>query len=540
MTEFPQYDDNGEERLFFPNIWRNIEPQEILGADCFLPFATVNNGMNRFVMDITGADFTKMLSALYLGVEIAYPDTFMQVLVNFLKMVHCPIDFEEECQEYPPYTPFMQYTPESPFIDPNEVPEGYLVPPFVVVDASNAGEFPQNEIGDVVVVPDAITLDIDWFETIAGQLPTIQIHVEGQGNANLKFLNQVQGGLVVVTVDNPPDLADIIIGIVTASENIIDLNMDILSLPPETAVEHVYPVEVLGAGSHTIYCVFLPILDDSLIPLRFGGGFRSIELCDFGEIELGYVQDVRWNDDEYMLEQQKNGVYEPVTDFDIFLGYFDQVALDAQNGLATAQTAQNYITNDIVPALADHEERIEALEASQATQDTDIAALQANAISQGTSIENLSTDLEALEDEVAALALSFADQAIWSHEFDFTASEGIWSGGADYVAGQGYLFDANENINSSGISVRDSRITYIELFVKRVSGSNIAVEAQYTPTFNSQNVYVPTGAGSTAVNWMQINPIPGSHSPQIKMIPAASNSFYLQKMVFWGRGADPF
>jgi uncharacterized coiled-coil protein SlyX len=481
-----------------------------------------------------------MLSALYLGVEIAYPDTFMQVLVNFLKMVHCPIDFEEECQEYPPYTPFMQYTPESPFIDPNEVPEGYLVPPFVVVDASNAGEFPQNEIGDVVVVPDAITLDIDWFETIAGQLPTIQIHVEGQGNANLKFLNQVQGGLVVVTVDNPPDLADIIIGIVTASENIIDLNMDILSLPPETAVEHVYPVEVLGAGAHTIYCVFLPILDDSLIPLRFGGGFRSIELCDFGEIELGYVQDVRWNDDEYMLEQQKNGVYEPVTDFDIFLGYFDQVALDAQNGLATAQTAQNYITNDIVPALADHEERIEALEASQATQDTDIAALQANAISQGTSIENLSTDLEALEDEVAALASSFTAQAVWSHEFDFTVSEGIWSGGADYVAGEGYLFDANENINSSGISVRDSRITYIELFVKRVSGSNIAVEAQYTPTFNSQNVYVPTGAGSTAVNWMQINPIPGSHSPQIKMIPAASNSFYLQKMVFWGRGADPF
>jgi len=540
MTEFPQYDDNGEEILFFPNIWRNIEPQEILGADCFLPFATVNNGMNRFVMDITGADFTKMLSALYLGAEIAYPDTFMQVIANFLKMVHCPIDFEEECQEYPTYTPIIAYTPMNPFMNPDEIPEGYLASPFVFVSEENIIDYGDYQIGDVLVPLDAITLDIDWFETLDGQLPTIAINVEGSGKLSLKLLTVPQGGVAIVTVDTPPNLLDILAGIISGADNIIDVNRDIVSLPPETTDHISYDVEVTGAGMHTVYCVFFPIIDDSLIPLRFGGGLRSIELCEFGEMDLGYVEDVRWNDDEYTLEQRKNGVYEEVTNFNIFMGYFDDVANTAVNGYAVAQTAQNYITNDIVPALTDHEERIEALEVSQESQDTDIAALQANAISQGTSIENLSTDLEALEDEVAALALSFADQAVWSHEFDFTAGEGIWSGGADYVAGEGYLFDANENINSSGITVRDSRITYIELYVKRVSGSNIAVEAQYTPTFNSQNVYVPTGAGSTAVNWMQVNPIPGSHAPQIKMIPGASNSFYLQKMVFWGRGSDPF
>lgn len=544
--QLPEYDEDGQEVVFFDNLWRDIEPQTVEGLECFNPVAPINNGMNRFVLDITGEDFTKMFSALYFGAEFAYPKEFMQIIVNFLKMVHCPIDFEEECQEYPTYTPIIQYAPMNPFNNPSEIPEGYLAPPFVFVSEENIVDYGDYEIGDVLVPLDSVTLDLDWFETLDGQLPTITIQVQGSGKLALNLLVVPFGGVAVITVDNPPNLADIIVGIVTGADNIVDLNRDIVAIPPETAEHIIYPLDVVGAGMHTIYCVFLPILDDSLIPIRFGGGLRSIELCDFGEFPMGYVEDVRWQDDNFMLEQRKNGVYEPVADFQLFLDYVDNIDELANTANTNATNAQNDIigTNIDVSFLltkeADHETRISLLEAEMDTAQADILALQANALSQGESIENLSIDVEALEDAVEALQAAQSSAQVWSHEFDFTAGEDIWAGGADYVAGEGYLFDANENINSSGISIGDSRITYIELHMKRVSGSNIAVDFQYTPTFNSQNARLNTGAGTITVNWVQINPIPGSHSPQIKMIPAASNSFYLQKIVFWGRGADPF
>jgi len=293
---YPEYSDDGEEILSYKNIWRNIDPQEVLGVDCFDPYALIYNTENLVTLRLTGDDFRRMFSALYLGSEIAYPDSFMQIIANFLRGVHCPPELvEQDCFDYPTYTAFTHFSPQNPYINPNAIPDGYLTQPFLI-NGENGVDIPNYEHFDILVPFDSLTLDVDWFDDISGQLPTIEIHCSGTGKATLKFLNQVAGGLVVVTIDNPPNLVDIIAGIVTGADNILDLNLDIVSLPPETAIEIEYQVDVVGAGDHIIYAVFLPILDDSLIPVRFGGGFRGVILCDFiEEVEVG-MSNLRFTD----------------------------------------------------------------------------------------------------------------------------------------------------------------------------------------------------------------------------------------------------
>lgn len=350
MFQYPQYGSQGEEELFFPNRWTDNRPQPIVGVDCFQPFAQVNNLQNRFVWECTGDEFRQVLSSLLLGSKFAYPQTYLQVVANFLRMVHCPIEFEEECQVMPPYSANVQYAPQNPFSTPDLIPDGYLTPPFVLVTEGNIGEYPQNEIGDVAVGVGAINFDVNWFEDIAGQLPTVEIRVIGEGTVNIEFLNQVQGGLVVVTVDNPPNIADIIIGIVTGAENIIDTNMDILSLPPETAITQIYPVRTVGAGLHTIYAVWLPILDDSLIPIRFGGGFRKFELCDFEEFPDMGITDLRFSP-TLRLQKLVLGEWSDVEgadDFETFILAVQTIANRASNGV------QQILTMSIDPTHPDY------------------------------------------------------------------------------------------------------------------------------------------------------------------------------------------
>jgi len=319
MFEYPQYEEDGQERLSFENMWRSIEPQEVLGTDCFNPNATLTPEDNLIVLKLTAIEFTEIFSALYNGAVMTYPSRFMQILVNFLSGLHCPPILEEqECYDYPTYASFFGYSPMNPYLTPDEIPEGYETVPFEV-NGENGVDLPNYEHFDIIVPTSALTLDVNWFEDIGGQLPQITVMVQGEGKALLKFLCIVGGGLVVVTVDNPPNLIDIIAGIVTGADNIIDLNQDIVSLPPETAIELIYEVDVVGTGIHTIYCVFLPILDDSLIPLRFGGGFRGATLCDFVEQPTMGIQNIRFDAASCELQVLEDGEWSQVTGWENWL-----------------------------------------------------------------------------------------------------------------------------------------------------------------------------------------------------------------------------
>lgn len=315
---YPEYDPyDGSEELSYENEWLGDEEQIIEGMECSMPFVSLNPEENLIVLKVSDAEFTEMLSALYWGAMFSYPEKYLQVVSYLLRAVHCPpVMADQECFEYPTYAGFLRYTPVNPFISPDEIPDGYETQPFLV-NGENGNDIPNYEHWDIIVPSAAITLDINWWTTIAGQLPTIEVVVEGEGKAFLKMLTLPSGGLAVITLDNPPDLLDIIGGIVTAGENIIDLNQDLVSLPPETAQELIFEVDVVGSGLHTIYIVFLPILDDSLIPVRFGGGFRGVQLCDFvGSPDMG-ITNIRFEDCN--LEVQINGEWDIVPGWENWL-----------------------------------------------------------------------------------------------------------------------------------------------------------------------------------------------------------------------------
>jgi hypothetical protein len=180
------------------------------------------------------------------------------------------------CLAYPPFASFISYSPQNPFTDPDLVPDGYEQPPFFVNGRDNEHDLPNYNRGDVILDFGSINIEPSWD---LAKTPRIELCLEGSGAAKIHFLNIVQGGVAIVSVDNPVDLGDIIGGLIGDGIDSIDLNQDIVSLPPETAEEIIIEVEVDTEGEHIIYIYFLPTVNDSLIPLAFGGGIRSIELC---------------------------------------------------------------------------------------------------------------------------------------------------------------------------------------------------------------------------------------------------------------------
>lgn len=186
----------------------------------------------------------------------------------------CGVD--GECLAYPPFAGFITYSPQNPYTQPDFVPDGYELPPFYINGMDNEHDLPNYERGDVIVNFGAINLDVGFELENA---PQIVLCLEGSGVVELKLLSIAQGGVVVITVDNPPDIFDILAGIISDDLLIVDLNQDIISLPPETATEIIQEITIETEGEHNIYLTFLPILDDSLIPLRFGGGLRAVDLC---------------------------------------------------------------------------------------------------------------------------------------------------------------------------------------------------------------------------------------------------------------------
>lgn len=540
MQPLPEYDEFGHERLSYENSWRTDEPQMIEGADCSAPFANINNGLNRLVLDLTGEQITEMLSALYIGAEFVYPSHYLQIVWNFLKAIHCPIDFEEECQTYPTYTPIIAYTPMNPFMNPDEVPTGYLVPPFVFVSDENIAEYTDFQVGDVIAPINSFPLDTGWFDDLNENLPSFTISVEGEGTININFLNIPQGGLAIVTVDNPPNLIDILAGIITGADNIIDLNLDILSVPPETAQEHIYPVAVTGMGSHTVYVVFFPILDDSLIPLRFGGGLRSIELCDFGEFPMGYVEDVRWDDNATELQQRKNGVYEPVTGFNLLYDVIIQAWNKADNA-QSVNASQDALISDLdiaitnmytwrdtvaTPTLEDHETRISALETRADTTDAAI-----------TSLLGADTDLQeqiaALDAAIDAIALPVG----WQETQDFTADDyGYTPSSGSWVSGQGFVAFANtQAIELVGFTLEGGRIYAIEI-VCDVTGSPANVQCGWLGSLlqSMQNT-----SGTEYKGWIAVPNLTTGYEPKLR-VQAPSGVVTIKSATYLGRGENPF
>lgn len=577
------------ERLAYQNRFVKELIQPLIGVDCFQERADLNIDDNLIPLRLSEAQFIQIYSSLLTGADICYPDESLQIVANFLKGLHCPPELvPHECLEYPPYSPFIGYPLQNPFTSPDFIPDGYLVPPFTLVTAENIEDFPQNEIGDIVVPFGAITFDANWFEDVSETLPTITINFQGTGQANIRLLNQAQGGIAIITLDNPPNLVEIIGGIISGADNIIDTNLDIVSLPPETAVEHIFPVEITTAGTHTIYVVFFPIIDDSLIPLRFGGGFRGVELCGELEIVDMGITDLQWIVHEppdefgfsyYKLQKQVSGVWQDVTGsgdvggwwrdtahqtndawgfayairnlepFDSwwsgnFQGWdpsplktyidaaaepFDPSALEAAIAAAQADAdAAQATANGAVTVNTTQANQITAIQGVNTTQSNQITVLTGDVV-------NLYARMTAAENDIGALA--FGGIWAWYHDFSLGQQGYILGSEGTYSAGIGFRSNTNGlEIIYNTEQIKENNIGWLQCTVLY----NSAATGTSRWKVNGQNpaLFDYNGVGVNSYGWYNLPP---NDYANLTIEFEGSGDFYLLSLRYLGRGTNlPF
>jgi len=233
--------------------------------------------------------FAKITNALWAG---GFDDSELgsyDHLVDFLNAIPriragCEYEPNEACNQIPLDSPLLSWYPESPF-SPNEtVPSGYNYHPYTVVTNSIIDQIVLQfglgyQVGDVLTDFQKIPIGSSWSDLLGAQylnFPRVRISgLEGAGVASIKLLSIPQGGRAFIVVDDIIHL--------TPQDNVfIELDMDLTSFPPETNIENTYSVTIESAGAHHIDVIFIPALDVTFIPLFFGGGIRSIELCGFG------------------------------------------------------------------------------------------------------------------------------------------------------------------------------------------------------------------------------------------------------------------
>lgn len=215
-------------------------------------------------------------------------DTGKAILNSWFERNPCVAEISGEagCTDFPLSSGFINWYPENPFINPTAVPDGWTGVPFSFVGSGDILLGYQS--GDILVTafpsPDSGDLT----------LPAITFNLTGDGTVELHMLTVLNGGQAIVTKDG--DLL---------SSKTFDLNADAISLPEESnALELVYEVTFDTGGDHTVEVRFAPVLDDALLPIRYGGGIRAVVPCGFDEMSL----DIRTDpENDCLVQKTYNG-----------------------------------------------------------------------------------------------------------------------------------------------------------------------------------------------------------------------------------------
>lgn len=319
------------EKLGYQNRFVKKLSQTIEGADCFSPFVSLNPDSNLITLELTEAQFTRMFSALITGADITHPDESHQIQVDFLKGLHCPpvVDGADgDCFEYSPSASFISYFPDNPFVAGDKSPgwnkEAWfrwsqfdsLFPDWIdtwiggIIDAITG-----YQTGDILFNIESVPINpIDALINGGFLLPKIEIRFSGTGTVEVELLSFPLGGKAIIELDQEPNALDILTGgIIDPDALLIELNRDIFNFPPDEYPIINIEIPVENPGNHTLYIVFIPIVDDSLLPVGFGGGIRSVELCGFEETPMPGIEQLFFED--CTLKVVTNGEVQEVTNF---------------------------------------------------------------------------------------------------------------------------------------------------------------------------------------------------------------------------------
>lgn len=213
----------------------------------------------------------------------------------------CPED-HSDCIGWGNMSRVIEYFPNHP--NDQTTPPGYLFPPWYIAPDFNVVGAPTG----------AVVTDITRFPynplTPAESLPRFRIFFSGKGTVELHLVSIYAGGNALIQVDG--DLGQI---------EIIDLNQDLIAAPPETEdiviIERTFEMD----GDHFIDVTMVPVLQNEIPPVLFGGGISKIVFCgedheepDGDELEfLGcdemaqYTQCWFATEDGYILRYSLNG-----------------------------------------------------------------------------------------------------------------------------------------------------------------------------------------------------------------------------------------
>lgn len=181
----------------------------------------------------------------------------------------------DDCFDYGLSSSIVDIAPMNPYTDPGAIPDGYAVPPWTILTAGVFGT--ALAAGDMLAAP-----------PISGILnpPRIRISVTGDVLVEVNYVPIPSGGMLQIQADG--DLGTL---------RYVDMNADIISVPPEgepdLAVEHKFE----GTGDHFLDIAILPRIDDTLEFLGIGGALRKITICGRIQECIDMPFDVRQNEE---------------------------------------------------------------------------------------------------------------------------------------------------------------------------------------------------------------------------------------------------
>lgn len=231
--------------------------------------------------------FRKITNALWAGgfddAELGSYDHLVDLLEAIPRIrAGCEYDPTENCRVLPLNSAQIAWFPESPYNPDEDVPSGYLNHPWTLVDTSIlssiiAGFGLGYKAGDVFT--DILHIPFDEYEpenlyNNYHDLPNIRISgLMGAGIVRLHLLGIPQGGRIGLFKNGVVDLFAL---------QLVETNKDLGSFPPETQTATIVEVQFESAGENFLDVVWLPVLDEGIVPLFYGGGIRAIEVCGFG------------------------------------------------------------------------------------------------------------------------------------------------------------------------------------------------------------------------------------------------------------------
>lgn len=198
-------------------------------------------------------------------------------------------DCGETCLNYPTSSPIIGYAPRNPFTQAGEIPDGWIAPPFYAVTEENlATWFVGAKVGDIV----SGYLSFPVTTPALGEgFARFRVTVKGMCTVELHLVTIPNGGSLLLTKDDDPLTA-----------YFVDLNRDLVALPPEGENIVIQEITFDTAGEHHIDATFFVQFNDSEVPIGYGGGLRQVVVC--GGDEMAF--DARQNTTKPCILEKRN------------------------------------------------------------------------------------------------------------------------------------------------------------------------------------------------------------------------------------------